>query len=259
MALIFNDVSQFFKSRDIDFSQLKTTFCRPNFVIQKNTSNSSNSSIQKNISCLTAPQIAKLLCLDIDLKPALFEQYKDILSNEKIFREYLNLIHLISTNYVHNLRIKKSTMEETKLCLIKEVQQMLHIKTLDIDTEKHKSKFYNIISVNDHVLNEVIKIFNLRKDKNKIDDFRLGKFKNWYYQLVHMYQNVCNHNLFTSKTKHKGLNIVKYVLNKHIVRDNLFLHMHQNLSLRNIESYIIEFCDINLIHEHHLIGWYFLC
>ena len=70
---------------------------------------------------------------------------------------------------------------------------MLELNTLDIDTRRDFMKFCNKVAIDDDTINMIKKVFRIRK--KVIDD----TFEFWYYELIQMYKNVMDVDIFLVK------------------------------------------------------------
>ena len=112
---------------------------------------------------------------------------------------------------------------ETKVKLIKKVEKILEIETLDIDTQRDMGRFEEDIVIDDGLLKLLKKTFRITKADNKI----ANSFEHLYYELIQLYKNVLGNDICCfKKTKvnninHKQFNTNLEVLNEHIELDKL--------------------------------------
>jgi hypothetical protein len=100
----------------------------------------------------------------------------------------------------------------TKVKLIKQLEDLLGIKFLEIDTNKYVERFDEKILIKKQLKNSIKNVFRSSRD---IDD---NCFKNWYYQLIQMYKNVSDINIFNRKLKrYQNIRYWMYILNQNII------------------------------------------
>jgi uncharacterized protein YaaR (DUF327 family) len=73
---------------------------------------------------------------------------------------------------------------ETKIKLIKKVEEILGLATLDIDTQRDMGRFDEQVVIDDALLKLIKKTFNIRKTQTDIAD----TFEHLYYQLIQLYK-----------------------------------------------------------------------
>jgi hypothetical protein len=105
-----------------------------------------------------------------------------------------------------------------KIKLIKQLEDILGIKTLEIDTIVDVKRFDENVVIKNKLKNTIKKIF--RSNRNiKEDDY-----KTWYYQLIQMYKNILGLYIFNkSNAHHNGTQYWKYNIN------NDFINKYQDL------------------------------
>ena len=92
----------------------------------------------------------------------------------------------------------------TKINLIKQLEGILNIKFLDIDTSKDVKKFNEKVVVKKQLKNSIKNVFRSSRDISDND------FKNWYYQLIQMYKNVLGCDIFNKK--HTNIKDVIFII-----------------------------------------------
>jgi hypothetical protein len=96
--------------------------------------------------------------------------------------------------------------------LIRQIEEILEIKTLQIDTNQDVKRFEEDVEVGDDIKNMIKSVFRSNRD---LED---NGFKNWYYQLIQMYKNVLGCDIFNQKhTYRKGVHLVMYSNNDTII------------------------------------------
>lgn len=110
---------------------------------------------------------------------------------------------------------------ETKVKLIKQVEKILKVKTLDIDTQRDMDRFNADVVIDDALLKLIKKAFRSIKADDKI----AGKFESLYYQLIQLYKNVLGNDIFEHRvTKINNVHHKKYNMNIEVLNE------HKNLS-----------------------------
>jgi len=105
-----------------------------------------------------------------------------------------------------------------KIKLIKQLEDVLDINILEIDTNINVERFEEEIEVNDEIKSAIKNLFRSNRDLEEIT------FKNWYYQLIQMYKNIFSISIFTqSYTRYNKSRYLMYVIN------NDFINNYQNL------------------------------
>src|SRR5579872_658043 len=75
---------------------------------------------------------------------------------------------------------------EEKIKLIRQVEKILDVDTLDIDTKRDIDRFDETVNVSDDLLNMLIKVFRIRKSKETIAE----TYGSLYNELILLYRNV---------------------------------------------------------------------
>lgn len=107
---------------------------------------------------------------------------------------------------------------ESKIKLIKKVEGILKVKTLDIDTQRDMGRFNEEVKIDEALLKLIKKTFRSVKANDKI----ASSFEHLYYQLIQLYKNVLGNDICTYKQitfnneKHKKFNMNGEVLNEYI-------------------------------------------
>lgn len=122
----------------------------------------------------------------------------------------------------------------TKVKLIKQIENILEIKTLDIDTQRDMDRFDEPIEIDDELIDSVKKVFRINKPNEKIN----SDYGHLYYQLIHLYKQVlgdqiCDYNIVTIRNvRHK-----KYIINEDVLNVHKTLNaqvLHENGTLKKI-------------------------
>jgi len=109
---------------------------------------------------------------------------------------------------------------ETKIKLIKKIEKILGVETLDIDTQRDMDRFDEKVIIDDGLLKLVKKTFRINKTNNKISD----SFEHLYYELIQLYKhvlgnNICNFKLITIDNVHHR----KYIINSKVLNEHINL------------------------------------
>ena len=122
-----------------------------------------------------------------------------------------------------------------KINLIKQLEKVLNIKTLEIDTSNDVERFDDNIVVNTQLKNTIKDVFRSRRNIND------NKYKNWYYQLMQLYKNLLGINIFTiSKTHHNGIQYWKYIVNNDVIDNYKSLIINQKKSIKVPQNVFIN-------------------
>lgn len=164
---------------------------------------------EKKVLCLFKKR-AEFLGVDYN-KKVQKKHFKDIIINDNDFKTYYMLKLLLNDDMMNNDNIIEEMKYDygiikpriliTKLKLIKELEKMIDIKLFDIDTKKDFDRFNEIIDIADDLKTRIIQVFRVTKTTSKNI---LKEFKYWYYQLIHMYKNAIDNNLFVSSRVQKN-------------------------------------------------------
>jgi hypothetical protein len=163
------------------------------------------------------------------------EKYFDYLVDDKKFASFCTYKLLMESDDKLDDKIAEQLQKDfnisntksliTKIKLIKQLEKILNIKFLDIDTSKDVIRFNEKIVVKKQLKNSIKTTF--RSNRN-IDD---NEFKNWYYQLIQMYKNVLGCDIFKKKhTRYKDIDLYYYLINCDII------DTYKIISSNNIKS-----------------------
>lgn len=104
-----------------------------------------------------------------------------------------------------------------KIRLIKQIETILGVKPLDIDTQRDMRHFNKKIHIDDDVLDTIRTTFRISKDNHKI----IGSYETLYYQLIQLYKHVLDIDFFVyeavtiNKSRHK-----KYTVNTNVIKEH---------------------------------------
>ena len=163
---------------------------------------------------------AKFLNIDFNKKIEK-KKYEEFLINDKVFTQHYayklliesddNIDNKIASQIEIDYDVLNAKSLIIKIKLIKQLENILKIKTLDIDTKKDIEKFNDMIIVDDNINHMIKTVF---RSGRKTDN----KYKYWYYQLIQMYKNVLSNDFFTVIQGTKGFyyyNINLLIFEKH--------------------------------------------
>jgi len=145
-----------------------------------------------------AIKYAKFLNVDFNSKVEK-KKYQNILISDKMFVKHYAFMMLFDKTTTTKEQMKddyKIVIPNNlyiKVGLIKQLEEILNIKTLCIDTKIDILRFNEGIIIYDSLRKQINKVFRVSK---KVDGDEIGKFKYWYYQLINMYKNVLGNDMF---------------------------------------------------------------
>ena len=110
---------------------------------------------------------------------------------------------------------------EVKVKLIKQIEKILGVETLDIDTQRDMNRFDEDVDIDDGLLKTLKKTFRIGKADNKM----LKSFEYFYYQLIQLYKNVlgneiCIYKLIMINSVHHK----KYIINTNVLNEHINLN-----------------------------------
>jgi len=73
------------------------------------------------------------------------------------------------------------------------LEEVLDIKTLEIDTKIDVERFDEEVEVDDETRDDINRVFRVRKN---IDGDNLESYRFWYYQLIQMYKHIFGDTIF---------------------------------------------------------------
>jgi hypothetical protein len=160
--------------------------------------------------------------LNINFNKTNKEKYEKYLVDDKEFTHICTYKLLMDSDVKLNQKISDSLEKDycihnaksilTKIKLIRQIEEILEIKTLQIDTNQDVKRFEEDVEVGDDIKNMIKSVFRSNRD---LED---NGFKNWYYQLIQMYKNVLGCDIFNqTHTYRKGVHLVMYSNNDTII------------------------------------------
>ena len=142
-----------------------------------------------------AKNYAKFLNIDFNSKVAK-KKSEDVLLSDKLFIKHFAYRLLTTDNVSTKQQMKKqynitiSSGLYQKVELIKQLEKILDIKMLEINTKVDVDRFDEVVEVDDELKDNIKKIFKFTRNDN------IDLFKFWYYRLIQMYKNVLENNIF---------------------------------------------------------------
>lgn len=144
--------------------------------------------------------------------------HEDLLINDNHFTQCYSYRLLknekfdIKTNKNCCANITKKTL--TKIGLIKKLEDILGVNTLDIDTQRDSGRFDEDVNISDVDKAAIKKEFRIRK-QNQND-----KYKFWYYELIQMYKNILGEDIMNVKRTQKNkIRCVEYITNNDVLKE----------------------------------------
>jgi hypothetical protein len=126
----------------------------------------------------------------------------------------------ISALLEKDYKITICTSLETKIKLIKKVEQILGVDTLDIDTQRDMGRFDEQVVVDDALLKLIKKTFRIIKANNKIS----GSFEHLYYELIQLYKHVLGNDICSYKrVTINNVNHKKFIMNNNVLNEHINL------------------------------------
>jgi hypothetical protein len=168
--------------------------------------NISNRVLYSNYQSLTDPEkkiydnarkYAKFIGIDFDSKVAK-KKCENVLLSDKVFMQHF-AYRMLMGDVPSKKQMKKqydisvSNNLYQKIELIKQLEGVLDIKTLEIDTKVDVERFDEEIEVDDEMKDSINKVFRVEKNP---DENELELFRYWYYQLIQMYRNILGNDMF---------------------------------------------------------------
>jgi hypothetical protein len=86
----------------------------------------------------------------------------------------------------YNILIPNSLYQ--KVMIIKQLEQLLNIKTLQLDTKIYIDRFDEVVKIDNKLKNTIIRIFKYTESDNLT-------FRFWYYRLIKMYKNILDNDI----------------------------------------------------------------
>ena len=172
--------------------------CRKNILDKIIYSNPKSLTDPEKIIYNNAIKYAKFLNIDFNSKVSK-KKYQNILISDKMFIKHYAFMMLFDKTNTTKEQMKDDYKIDIpnnlyiKIGLIKQLEKILNIETLCIDTKIDIQRFSEEIIISDSLRKQINKVFRVSK---KIDGNEIGKFKYWYYQLINMYKNMLGNDMF---------------------------------------------------------------
>jgi hypothetical protein len=148
-----------------------------------------------------AKRRAKFLNIDFNSK-VIKKKYEEYLLDDKIFTQHYACRQLLGSDDKLDDKISRQLKKDyniinakcllSKIKLIKQLEDVLDVKSLDIDTKRDMERFDEEVPIGDDLKESIKHAFRIKKDN---DD----TFKDWYYELIQMYKHIVGSNIFTFK------------------------------------------------------------
>lgn len=121
----------------------------------------------------------------------------------------------------------------TKIKLIKDLEVVLNVKPLDIDTAREVDRFYEDILLNENTKVMIKNTFRINKQEDKM----INKFEAWYYILIQMYRNVVGNNIINYKRNRKNnCDRYDYSMNQNVIDQHILLIKQYNDYKNNLTN-----------------------
>jgi hypothetical protein len=159
------------------------------------------------------------------MKKADKKKYAEYLVDDKVFTHFCTYKLLMDSEAKLNQKIADELENDyyvmnaksllTKIKLIKQLEGILDIKTLDIDTNVDVERFDEKVEIKDKLKNIIKNTFRSNRDLGE------NTFKNWYYQLIQMYKHVLGCDIFIRQnTRRNGERCWIYTINNNIFKNH---------------------------------------
>jgi hypothetical protein len=150
------------------------------------------------------------------------EKYEEYLVDDKVFTHFCTYKLLMDSEAKLNQKIANELENDycvmnaksllTKIKLIRQLEGILDIKTLEIDTAIDVERFDEEVEIKDKLKNTIKNTFRSNRNIEKDD------FKNWYYQLIQMYRHILGGNIFNYKlARYDDQRYLMYTINTTII------------------------------------------
>jgi hypothetical protein len=169
-------------------------------------------------------------------------KYEEYLVDDKVFTHFCTYKLLMDSETKLNQKLADELENDyfvmnaksllTKIKLIRHLEGILDIKTLEIDTAVDVERFDEEVEIKDKLKNTIKNTFRSNRDLEE------NTFKNWYYQLIQMYKHVLGSNIFNrSNAHHNGDQYWKYTINTDIINNHMTLftlHKKSMIATKNL-------------------------
>lgn len=134
--------------------------------------------------------------------------------------EDLNYKGKLSHQMKKNHKIIIAGNLDTKVKIIKKIENILGIASFDIDFHRDMKRFNEDIEIDDELVNEFKKVFRIRKNCYDVYD----TYKLLYYQLIQFYKHIFGNTIYDLKqVTIKGIHYQTYTVNSQILREHTTL------------------------------------
>jgi hypothetical protein len=197
---------------NIKHANVKVKEKHKNFGLRALYDKESSLTYEEKLTKDKAKKRAEFLGIDFD-KKVQKKKCEDYLINDIKFTQHY-VFRMLYNDEKYNVDVKKNCSAQitanvlAKIKLIKELEKILDVKTLDIDTQRDSGRFEEIVVVSDSSKADIKREFRVTK-KNEDETYKF-----WYYQLIQMYKNLFgDHALKQSRTQKNGVRNYEYSIN----------------------------------------------
>lgn len=177
-------------------------------------------------------------------------EFKDIITEDKEFKNHLNFCKLISTDSQKIKKFKEkqdldfkehaSSSCDAKIALCSRIEKILNIGTLDISHEKHSDKYLTEL-VNTDILPVYQKMFTVSRQKP------ITRWLDLYKILISCYKGLCGESLFIYKQSKKVVNGKRVSIPIYTINDE-YVKLHYSLMTKR------QYCiNEQFAKDHNLI------
>jgi hypothetical protein len=186
-----------------------------------------------------SPIVERMTFLNVPNDNKILEQYKDIITDDKVLDSHLNLIRLLkSDDYIKSklnkidgetFKVKTIDTIYNKIHIIRNFEKSFNIKPLEVDYKTSEP-----IEIKDELWAFVKKLF--RSTKNKPKDMQ--EFKPIYISMI---KNICDSDMIDSKQVRDGKKFTRlYSLNTDYIKEHLKLNQYINPMAKDFQNEFIE-------------------
>jgi hypothetical protein len=169
----------------------------------------------------------------------ILEQYKDVITDDKVLDNHLNLIRLLKSDDYIKSKLNKIDGETFKVKTIDTIYNKIHIirnfeKSFNLKPLQVDYKTTEAIEIKDELWAFVKKLFRSTKDKPK----DMNEFKPIYISMI---KNICDSDMIDSKRVRDGKNRLQiYSLNTDYIKEHLKLNQFINPMAKDFHNEFIE-------------------
>jgi hypothetical protein len=127
-----------------------------------------------------------------------------------------NIVDILKDEY----NIFNGNVLMTKIELIRQLEELLMIDLVNINTKIDFDRFDEHVEIDDVLNDQIKKVFAIRKKENN----NIKKFRYWYYQLIQMYKNILGSDIFIyAHLRNNNIQYYSYSLNDQILNKHKIL------------------------------------